>query len=222
LLPPSSASPALPPSISTSTVRALKSPTSNASQGVTFTNAEQVEFPDYNFWGYPPHSGFGLIGNEPGPDITATFAHPQSFVGGFYSSPFCVDFTAYDSKGKLIGDIRMDDDYGWADPFWFKAKDISSIHFDVPVSGFLTLDDLSFEAPCDPPPVVPEPGSLFLLGSGLLAAAGTLRRKLLSSPHLMAEVSPGRDLGSPIHPRPIPACRPESIFSALGLSFRHQ
>jgi hypothetical protein len=41
----------------------------------------------------------------------------------------------------------------------------------------LSTDDVGLRI-YDPPPPVPEPSSLVLMGTGILAAAGTLRRKV--------------------------------------------
>lgn len=53
------------------------------SLGVTFTNATELVVPGYNYPGYPPHSGSGVVENAPGADLTATFSTPQTTVTGY-------------------------------------------------------------------------------------------------------------------------------------------
>lgn len=146
-----------------------------ASDGVTFANAEELVNPFF-----PTHSGMGVVTNAPNPTMTVSFAVPQSTVSGYYSSPFSFDMKAYNAAGQMLDTVGLGADVnagaGASDLFTIGGTDISSIEFNVPVAGYMTLDDLSFQSSS----AVPEPSSIFLLGSGLLAAAGALRRKFVS------------------------------------------
>ena len=58
-----------------------------AAQDVTFTNALQLVVPFYDYFDYPPHSGSGVITNDPNDPITINFSGPVDNVSFWYASP---------------------------------------------------------------------------------------------------------------------------------------
>src|SRR5271166_5921604 len=78
-------------------------------QYADFTNALQLVSPFYNYTDYPPHSGSGVITNDPNDPIQVNFAAtiPNLLGGvdkvtGWYTDPNGVTVSAYDSHGVLI------------------------------------------------------------------------------------------------------------------------
>jgi hypothetical protein len=145
-----------------------------AAQGITFTNAEELTVPNYYSYGYPPHSGSGVINNWPDATLTMTFSTPQTLVSGYYSSGLDSTVTAYDSMGNLVATVFLPFSYTTTSMFSISGTGITTVDFNTSLATWLTLDDVSFNSP------VPEPSSIALLGTGLLAGAGALRRKLRS------------------------------------------
>jgi PEP-CTERM motif len=143
-----------------------------SAQDATFTNALQLVAPDYDYFDFPPHSGSGVISNDPNDPIVVDFTAPVSFVTGWYADPFGVTVTAFDFDGNVI------------DVFNGGAVDGSNLEFSVDgglISSITisdvggspddeTVDDLSYA-------IAPEPSAFLLLGTGLLVLAGVLRRK---------------------------------------------
>jgi hypothetical protein len=143
-----------------------------AADDATFTNALQLVAPDYDYFDYPPHSGNGVVTNDPGDPIEVDFAAPVSTVTGWVSAPDGATLTLFGAGGEI-------------GVFSLPATDMSNEEFseisDIPITSITlsatdgadseTLDDLEYVT-------TPEPGSLSLLGSGVLVMAGVLRRKL--------------------------------------------
>lgn len=111
---------------------------------------------------------------------TFTFASLQSSVGAFADVASGGNFTnlvtenAYDSMGNLIGTATISGVpvANWGTNFInVNAAGIDHVTF---AGDFYVLDNLTFSSG-----TTPEPGSLLLLGSGVLALAGVLRRKLM-------------------------------------------
>jgi hypothetical protein len=139
----------------------------NQYPGVTFDNALQLVVPFYDYFDYPPHSGSGVITNDPNDPITISFAKPVYDVSFWYASPGGIVVTA--SNGNVIDGAPVDGSNN--------QITVPGVLTSVTISANLgadgeTVDDLSYS-------VVPEPSSFMLLGTGLLGLAASLRRKLV-------------------------------------------
>lgn len=118
--------------------------------------------------------------------ISVLFSTPVAAVGlsgGFFNNPHSTSIEAYDVNGNSLGIISNSitgiEFYGLADSTG--ANVISGISFyvtgDEP-AGFV-IDNLTFGSKGEVViPGVPEPGSVMLLGTGLIGLALGLRRKL--------------------------------------------
>lgn len=144
-----------------------------AGQGISFTNALQLVAPAYDYFDFPPHSGSGVITNDPNDPIEVDFTGHVTSVSGWYADPFDgVTVTAYSASNAVL------------DVFNGAAVDGSNDQFEVSGGGiaYITISDVDgnsdSETVDDLAVTTPEPGSLALLGSGLLMAIGTLRRKI--------------------------------------------
>lgn len=143
----------------------------------TFTNALQLVAPSYDFFDFPPHSGNGVITNDPNDPITVTFSTPMQVVSGWYADPNGITVNAYNTHGTLIGTFNGSAIVGSNALFsltsttnggyisYFTISDNSG------QSDSETVDDLFFE--------VPEPGALSLIVPGILGAFAMLRRRIL-------------------------------------------
>ncbi|MFZ1137499.1 MAG: PEP-CTERM sorting domain-containing protein [Candidatus Korobacteraceae bacterium] len=138
-----------------------------AAQDATFNNALQLVVPFYNYFDYPPHSGSGVITNDPNDPITISFSTPMQLVSFWYAAPDGIVATG--SNGAVVDGAGVDGSNlqivmpGYVSWITISANDGADSE---------TVDDVSYT-------VAPEPGSLALLGSGVLGMAGLLRRKLV-------------------------------------------
>jgi hypothetical protein len=154
----------------------------SAADGVNFTNALQLVAPNYDYFDYPPHSGNGVITNDPNSPLTMVFtpgSAPYS-LNGWFSSPSGITAMAFDSHGNLLATFTGSTNQSNA-PFLLNGGTyISYVTFDDAIGpDGLTLDDLTWTP-------VPEPGMPMVMSTGLLAGFGisfwrrklSLRRKL--------------------------------------------
>jgi len=156
----------------------------NQYAGVTFNNAMQVVVPYFDYFDYPPHSGTGAIVNDDGSGfggdlMTISFASSSvSNVNFWYAdpNPDGIVLNVYSTGGILLGTFTGPGTGSYP----------SSSDADVNISsgssiGWITIDDadqfVDGVLVDDLAITTPEPGSLLLLGSGLLMGIGTLRRK---------------------------------------------
>jgi hypothetical protein len=146
--------------------------------GATFENALQLTVPNYNYIGYPPHSGQGVVTNYPDANLSIIFSLDQSVVTGWYSSGYVLEISAYNSSNVLVASQTDPSNLGSSSEFIISGTDISTLVITTSngSAGFLALDDVTFASPA----AVPEPGTIALLGTGLLGLAGAARRKFVS------------------------------------------
>ena len=160
--------------------------------GVVFGDALQLVCPYYDCIDFPPHSGNGVITNDPSDPITASFVPVAGSplagnyvysVSFWYASPTGVTLTAYNSAGQVIGtalggaEIGADGEVVFTSPNCTTWSAACAIAYVTIASGAgpdsEIVDDFGYQ---DAP--TPEPGTLVLMGSGMLGLAGTLRRRL--------------------------------------------
>ncbi len=152
-----------------------------AGQYATFTNSLQLVAPYYDYIDYPPHSGNGVITNDPNDPIQVNFATAPgtlgvNFITGWYTDPNGVTVNAYNSKGALVASFNGAPVIGSNLEFSLSTAQAGTIDY-ITISDdggnpdSETVDDLGYQE-------VPEPGSLLIVCSGLLSAVGLLRLKI--------------------------------------------
>jgi hypothetical protein len=138
----------------------------------TFTNSLELVAPDYDYFDYPPHSGSGVITNDPNDPIEVDFSEPISTVTGWVSAPDGATLTLWGTGGEIGSYILPDTNMSNEEFLEISSIPITEITLSATDGADSeTLDDLGYIT-------TPEPGSLTLLGSGVLVMAGALRRKL--------------------------------------------
>lgn len=144
-----------------------------SAEHVTFDNALQLVAPTYNYFDYPPHSGSGVITNDPSDPIQVNFTGIVYGVSGWYADPNGVTVTAYDGSGGVLDTFSGAPVIGSNNEFTIASGSpiaYFTISDDAGNADGETVDDITYT-------VTPEPGSIFLLGSGALVLAGFLRRR---------------------------------------------
>jgi len=137
-----------------------------AAQDANFTNALQLVVPFYDYFDYPPHSGSGVITNDPDDPITVTFSKAMYGVSFWYAAPDGIVVTG--SNGAVVNGAGVDGTNAQI----FVPGEVTSITISAnDGADSVTVDDLKYT-------VAPEPGSFLLVGTGLLGLAASLRRKL--------------------------------------------
>jgi hypothetical protein len=151
-----------------------------AGQYATFTNALQLVAPYYDYIDYPPHSGNGVITNDPNDPIQVNFAtlpgsNGVNNITGWYVDPDGITVNGYNSKGVLVATFNGAPVIGSDLEFSLSTAMAGTIAY-ITISDnggnpdSETVDDLSYQE-------VPEPDSLLIVCSGLVSAVGLARLK---------------------------------------------
>ena len=198
--------------------------------GLTFTNAlELTAGVSLNTADFPPHSGSGVITNDPDQDLSIVFATPQNGISVYYTdpnpSPFLLTVTGYDASHNVLGSATGVSNLGMSSLLSLNLADISSLVFrdGTGTPDQFVLDDLTYGTedttgtpgggggdnggggnggvggggdgntggggdnggtggiggnPGGGADVVPEPGTLILMGSGMVGLLEMVRRRL--------------------------------------------
>jgi hypothetical protein len=150
--------------------------------GVTFTNATALTAGiSLNEFEFPPHSGTNVIFDDGGP-MTLIFSIPMVYFEGYFTYLVPLTLNFFDALNNLVGSANSNFSSNMVlsgDPgsspnellsfAW--GPGISSVVISGDLGGnSFTMDDLTATP-------VPEPGTLLLLGSGVLAMVGVVLKK---------------------------------------------
>lgn len=118
-----------------------------------------------NYVGTGPVDGWAM-------DTTIVLTNPTSQIGIGLAGPGTVTLTARDVNGNIV---ETDTFPFLSNDYWYFTEGTSDIKSLEIQSSFIAIDDLQFYGGT----TTPEPGTLVMLGSGVLGLAGVMRRKLM-------------------------------------------
>lgn len=160
-----------------------------SSLGVLFSNATVLTAGiSLNEFEFPPHSGVNVVFDDGGP-MTLNFTTPVLNVGGFFTYTVPLTLSFYDGSNNLEGTVNSAFSSNLAlsgDPgsspneflsFAWPSGIARAVFAGDPAGGSFVLDDLTATLASGP---VPEPGTLLLLGSGVLGIVSYGFRKAYS------------------------------------------
>lgn len=147
-----------------------------ASSGIHFQDAISLTAGfSLNEFDFPPSSGFVAIGDDWAP-IQITFDNPTENIFANFTYASQLTFSAFDTTSSLIGTYVHPgfDNLGTTELISLGFTGVSSLLIAGEWDGSYIMDDLNFESSSAP---IPEPGTLMLLGSGLIGVMGFYRKK---------------------------------------------
>jgi hypothetical protein len=162
--------------------------------GVTFTNGTVLQSGavggSLNEIDFPPVSGTGVVFDGGGP-VRIDFAAPIDLFSGYFTYVAPLSIQAFDAGNGLLGTVSASSANNLGAPnelLSFALAGISSVIITGdPLGGSFTLDDVSYQTQATDVTVVPEPGTVLLLGTGLAVLARKRQRARQSrvAPHLV-------------------------------------
>jgi hypothetical protein len=138
--------------------------------GVNFTSTDSyiLNVPNYNYGGYPPHSGVGVLYSASTGTISGDINGGGTQLSFFYTSGSGKVKLKLYSAGDLVGFATSNTNYGSIS--YLAIAGTTFDHFEITgTPNFYTIDDLTVDATAP----VPEPATMAALAVGLVA----LRRR---------------------------------------------
>jgi hypothetical protein len=158
----------------------------NQFSGVTFTNATVLTAgSSLNEFEFPPQSGLNAVFDDGG-GITISFSSPVLGVGGYFDYMAPVTLQAFDSSNTLLGSVTSSffNNLALSGDAGSSANEFLQLNFATgiakvtltgdPSGGSFTFDDLTVTTSAQ----VPEPGTVVLMLSGLMASTRFRKQRL--------------------------------------------